>query len=224
MNGDFNWKIFEENIIMIGAPGTGKTKKAQEILTYDIDPSTPVWVEDYSDKFGNYGYVVKTVEDLKYGGRYIFQGKDKTVESYKKFCEKLGQQWNIVAIHDEIHQFNTKQSLILEQRNLIQSRRNQGVCNIFISTDTSSIPNYVIKGCTHAFVFRLNLPDDVKWVAKWAGAKAWQLLPKDKRQYDRIGRQFINEPEVSEHGYLYRNMKESESYIFGVKDGNNQTP
>lgn len=224
MNGDLDWIVFEENILIIGAPGTGKTTKAKELISKYVRPEVPVWFEDYSDKFTNYGQVVKRVEDLR-PGRMVFQGIDKSINSYRKFCDKLGQQKDIIGVHDEIHQYNTKQSLILEQRNLIQSRRNQGVCNIFISTDTTSIPNYVIKNCTHAIVFRLNLPNDVKWVSRWAGAKAWQLLPRDKRRFDKVGREFLDYPEIKKHGYLYRNMTEGESYIFGeVENGNNQTP
>ena len=84
----FNYSPFEEDIIIAGIKGTGKTERAKKILS-EIS-SLPYWVHDFQrNKFTKYGKVCHTVEELEPGSQCIFQPKINDYSNFLAFCRRI---------------------------------------------------------------------------------------------------------------------------------------
>ncbi len=112
---DFNFKVWYDNLVIVGSTGTGKSERAKRLLEQFHD--LPYWIWDYSEQFEKYGTLVHEVRDLQYG-QYVIQPNDKTLPNYQKFLLKIHEEAqagisnDLLIVHDELHQYLTKQSVL----------------------------------------------------------------------------------------------------------------
>ncbi len=207
---DFDFKVFYDNIVDVGSTGTGKTERAKRQLEALHD--LPYWIWDYSDKFEKYGTLVHEVKDLKYG-QYVIQPNDKGLENYQRFLLKIhneaqaGISNDMLLVHDELHQYLTKQSVLKELYQVVLSDRNKGIHNIFISTEPSIIPNWILNNTAHVFAYRLGNKSSIEWMRDYIGVEAWLLLPQDLRY------ELKEEPELPEFSFIYRDKRKSKAQV-----------
>jgi hypothetical protein len=212
---DFNFIAYDQDIVITGAKGSGKSYLANVILK-SLNGIT-VMVYDYNFQFhSSRAIIVHTIDDMfelydQAGhGHFIFQPFDNSLETFKKFCSGIFKRGNIVAIMDEAHSFCSKQARLKEFDNIILSGRPRGISAITISTRPASLPNNVLTNAKHVFAFRLNLESDARYLESWMGSAVWQLFPKDKRV------KMKDAPELEAYSFYYRNMDEQNGVISRV--------
>lgn len=216
LQGEFNYHVFDDDILIVGTKGEGKTTIAQNIVN-SLPHGVTVIVWDFSDRFGNMGHLI--TEDWKQilgllGTIIIIQATDKTKANWLRFCKFIFDNVkNVLVVNDEIHQYLTKQSIEDEHYELVMSGRNKGICSISISTGTTAIPNYVVKNCNHVFAMIHHLPSDVEWLAKWVGPECWQLLPQDKRRQQNKAKAYWDIENLPKHSYIYRDMHQPNCHV-----------
>lgn len=208
---EFLFQVFEEDGVIVGAKGTGKTTRAKWIKSKI--PEIPTWIYDYQWLFNGFGTTTHNIEDLQ-RGNFVFQPMDKSYATFEKFCYRIfDEKGNVrfpdmVIIWDEIHQYISKQKSCPPLYSIVLSGRNQGISNIFIATRPASIPNWILTNSTHCFAYRLHNKGDIEWLKDYIGDKAYLLLPADKRD------KFQDLERIGLHSCVYRNQNQEESFIF----------
>ena len=102
---DFEFTCFNEDIIIVGMKGGGKTFLANELLR--SLRNVPVLVFDFNWQFHdsravivhNLQEVFKIFDEMK--GHIIFQPYDKSKPVFESFCEQVFARSNLVTIIDE---------------------------------------------------------------------------------------------------------------------------
>lgn len=210
----FNFSPYQEDIILVGGKGQGKTTLLKFVLSFI--PNIPYWLWDFSNQFYNFGHLVRNVSELQYG-QYVIQATDKGKENYGKYLRKIFHEMsNMVQITDELHQYTNKNEIFSPLYELVLSGRNKGISNIFVTTRPASIPNYILSNVSHVFALPLRLQSDVEWLEEYLGSEAWLLLPKDKRK-----KQFVDSNDIDvlpKYSYIYRNMEDSKPYVVLSED------
>lgn len=209
----FNYSPFEEDILITGKKGTGKTDRAQKILG-EIS-TLPYWVFDYQrTKFTNFGKVCKEIEELEPNVQCVFQPRLISVEIFKEFCNRIHfevaeKKGNLVYVIDELHEFiRHKQQMFPELQTIVQSDRNKGVSGVFISTIHTNVPSWIITNATHFFAYKLNLSSHIDWLEDNVGEEAWLLFPPDKRK------KMQTDPRILKlHGFVYRNQNDESAQV-----------
>ncbi len=207
---DFDLKLYYDNIVLTGVTGSGKTERVKRIL--ETVNQIPYWIEDYSNNFEKYGHLVHEVKDLQYG-QYVLQANNKGIEMYQEFLKKafFGAQKGIfndmMIVHDDIHQYVKKQSVLQELYQVVLSGRNFGLQNIFISTEPQTIPNWILNNTRHVFAYRQQNKSNIEWMRDFIGLEAWLLLPKDLRY------ELKEEPELPEFSFVYRDKLKSKAQV-----------
>jgi hypothetical protein len=207
---DFRFSPFEEDIVIVGRKGSGKTYRLMWILSLICELCYIVY--DYNWILGNFGKIVHRVEDIT-RGQIIFQPIDKTYQTFIKFHNKIffdaqkGELSNTVYADDELHQYLTKQRICQEYTQCVMTGRNYGLSGIHISTRPAAIPNNTLSNSSHCFAYQLSNHGDIVWLRDYIGDKAWLLLPKDKRK------NFKDKKELTKHSCIYRNQNDPDSQI-----------
>lgn len=208
---NFNFQPFEDDVVILGAKGHGKTTRAKWVMS-KID-RLPYWCFDYQHLFTGFGNLTHDIASLKYG-QYIFQPYNRGEETFMKFASKIisdvetGKLADTVIFWDELHQYTlSKQKIYTELDTIVQTYRNQGISNVFMSLRPAKIPNTLLSNASHVFAYGLNLMSDIVWLRDYIGEKAWLLLSPDKRRHLK---EF---PQISKHTCIYRNQLEDTSEI-----------
>jgi len=209
----FKYLPLKEDIFITGKKGEGKTVREKLIL--DKIQHLPYWIwcpENPIEKFGNYAHVVRRIEDMKYG-QYVYAGADFSMKAFIKFCQRVLQMQNMVIVWDDIHKYVKKQSAPDEFKDIILSKRNQGISSIYSTTTPKSITNEILGNCTHVFAYKFQLESDAEWLAKnFFGPEAWLLVAKDRRK-----KGFFDSPDditiLPPYGYIYRRDDELETKV-----------
>jgi len=207
-----NFQAYNEDLVICGSKGSGKSYLANELLKSFNNITCIVW--DYNFQFHDArSMLFHTLEELlevfdqAKRGRYILQPYDKSQQAFEDLCDAVFERGNCVLFLDELHLFTSKQSIIKPFQNLILSGRPRGVSVISISTRPAQIPNAVLSNASHVFCFRLNIESDVKFLESWMGSEVWQLMPVDKRQ------KMKDAPVLPEHTFYYRNQSSPNGVI-----------
>ncbi len=211
-NLDFNFVPYNEDIVITGSKGSGKSYLANTLLQNLHGVSVFVW--DFNHQFHDSRAIVlhhldeliEMYDEVK-RGKYILQDFNKEENQFRKFCKYAFSKGNVVLIIDEVHAYVTKQKIIKEYNDLILSGRPRGVSVISVSTRPASLPNNVLTNAKHVFTFRLNIESDVKWLEGYLGSEVWQVVQQNKRMKHK------DLPELPEHSFFYRNMDEHDGQI-----------
>ncbi len=215
---DFEWKgiVFStlENAGPTEIPGLTYLAEIDGVrvaFTGDLIHS-PGKIWDYSEQFTKYGTLVHEVKDLQYG-QYVIQPNDKGLENYQRFLLKIhneaqaGISNDLLIVHDELHQYLTKQSVLKELYQVVLSDRNKGIQSIFISTEPQIIPNWILNNTAHVFSYRQGNKSSIEWMRDYIGLEAWLLLPQDLRY------ELKEEPELVDYSFVYRDKRKSKAQV-----------
>lgn len=119
----------------------------------------------------------------------------------------------MILVVDDVHEQCKKQSISPEFERVILSRRNAGICGIYISPFPQRVHNTVLASCQHMFAFRFDMQIQIEWMRdNFFGDDAWILLQKDKRRkgiYDSENDFTI----LPKHSVLYRKNTEEECQL-----------
>ena len=208
---EWDFTAFNEDCVIVGMKGGGKTYLANEIL-HSLK-NIPVIVFDF-----NWGFhdsravgvhklqeVFKIYDEMK--GHIIFQPYDKSKLVFESFCGEIFKRSNLVTIIDETHQYTSKQGICKPYNDLILSGRPRGISVISISSRPANLPNNALTNARHIFAFRLNLQSDVEFLESWLGSQAWELLPKEQRKKNQ------EQPEIEQFSFYYRDTQKGAGMV-----------
>jgi len=212
---NFNYSPFDEDIVVIGGKSRGKSTIVKKILI--MLSALNYWIYDFNWQYTGFGQTVHDLKDLQVRGQFVFQPKNKEFATFIAFCQRaftLSQyEPNLVLVFEELHQYVTKQKTIPELYSVVMSGRNYGLSSIFVSTTTTALPNWILTNAQHCFAFSTANESAIKWLEGYIGAKAWLLVPQDKRIKAHLPDTIRNYPNLTKHSYLYRNQTDDDSQI-----------
>ena len=208
---DWDFTAFNEDCIIVGMKGGGKTYLANEIL-HSLT-NIPVIVFDFNWGFHdsravvvhNLQEVFKIFDEMK--GHVIFQPYDKSKAVFESFCTEIFARSNLVNLIDETHVYVSKQGICKPYNNLILSGRPRGISTISISSRPQNLPNNVLTNARHIFAFKLNLESDIIFLQSWLGDQAWELLPKEQRKKN------LDAPELEQFSFYYRDTQKGAGMV-----------
>ncbi len=202
---NFDWSPFDEDIVIVGGKGTGKSHKLKWILS--LISNLPYVVFDYNNLFSSFGIIARRPTEIT-KGQIIYQGLDRTQDGFITFCKRIffgsqsGELSDMVFCVDELHQYyKNKQTAIPEFENIVATARNYGISGIYISTRPATMPNTILTNAQHCFAFALANEGDISWLRGYIGEMAWLLVPKDKRK------KLKEEKMLTKHSCIYRNQQ-----------------
>jgi len=205
MSLEWNFLAYNEDCVIVGKKGSGKTYLANEILR--ALSNVRIIVYDFQWSFHDTrGVVVHNIQEVfkvfDAGQKHIiFQPYDKTETVFVQYCEGIFARSNVVALIDEAHVHVSKMKILKAYNNLILSGRPRGISVISISSRPANLPNNALTNSRHIFAFKLNLESDIKFLQSWLGDQAWELLPKEQRKKN------IEMDEIPEHSFYYRDTE-----------------
>jgi len=212
MEFSFDFTCYNEDIIIIGQKGSGKTYLANELLKGFKNLNCIVY--DFNFQFHSSNAVVLhnlnevwTLYDNQHGGNFIFQPFDKSENTFNAYCKGIFDRGNCIAMIDETHQYVSKMRILKPYNDLILSGRPRGVSVISISSRCQNLPNNALTNSRHIFCFKLNLESDVQFLESWLGAQAWELLPPEQRKKN------LDAPQIPEHSFYYRDTTKGTGII-----------
>ena len=207
----WDFTAFNEDCILIGMKGSGKTFLANEIL-HGLK-NIPVIVFDFNWGFhDSRAVVVHNLQEVfkifdEHKGHVIFQPYDKSQAVFESFCAQIFARSNLVTIIDETHQYISKQKIVKPYNDLILSGRPRGISVISISSRPANLSNNALTNARHIFAFKLNLESDILFLQSWLGDQAWELLPKEQRKKNQ------DAPELPEHSFYYRDTEKGAGMV-----------
>lgn len=211
---EFNWIVFEENIGVLGQQGQGKSWEVKRILDDVPNYSRFIWSPQKTlENYGEYGERISNIEDINEGGFYLWIG-DYTPKTFLKICDRIFFHIrNMIFVVDDVHEQCKKQSIPPEFEHLILSKRNDGICGIYISPTPQKVNNTILSSCQHMFSFRFDLQIQIEWMRdNFFGDEAWILLSKDKRKKGCFDTE--NDLDIlPKHSVLYRKNTEQDCQL-----------
>ena len=203
---DFPYVVYQENILILGMQGTGKTSLANDLLSSEIFHSTPrfIWSpQKPKENYGSFGELIADVDKITDSTATVWVG-DFSKKTFDRICNHIMTKCNnMLIVVDDVHEQVTKHNVSLEFSKLFNSGRNRGICCIFLSPYPNLITNQILQACRHRFCFRLDLESQIKWVQNSIyGVDAWLLFPQDLRQKEPTQHKDLEN--LPDHSYIYR--------------------
>ena len=209
----FKCTFLQDDIFLCGMKGSGKTTRVKKILDL-IRGKYPYWI--YSpqrpiENYGDYGKIVKTIEQLDYS-QCVYAGETNP-EVLAKICKRAFEKFgNIVLVLDDLHESVHKHSVEVELSRLVQSGRNRGISCIYIATNPAVIPNWILGNVSVAFGYRVQLESHCRWLGEnYFGEEAWLLVQKDRRK------SHFNKPDdfdvLPKYSYIMRHSDEAQTTV-----------
>ena len=207
-----NWQVFQENLILLGIQGSGKSTKAKGFL--DSIPNVPRLIISPQNPVGNYGLYgepIYTLDEIQNGRAMLWLGdfsKDTIDRISKTVMERCH---NMVFMVDDVHEYCTKQRIPPNFNTLIQSGRNRGICGIYLSPAPNLVHNYILQSGHHIIAFRMNLYNQIEWLeSNYFGERAQILIPAELRK-SKTPMEYDTLPK---YAFLYRYYMSTESELF----------
>ena len=199
-----DWDIHEENGLILGMQGSGKTYLTQQFL--DAIPNVPRLIISPRNPirhFGRYGVPIRQITQIQDNRAMLWLGKND-IPTHMKICKHVMDECsNMVIITDDAHEFASKQKISEEWATLINSGRNQGVTSIFISPAPNLLHNILLQSSAWLCSFRFMLESQIEYAQKnFFGDAAYSLMPMAYRP-----RRYEYLPAMEKHDFLYRHVE-----------------
>ena len=206
----FSWNPHQENVIVLGMQGSGKTTLVRRILSSIQRVPRWIWSPQLPTiNYQGYGQPVDNINDLKKGA-YIYNG-EYGPRQFDFFCKKAMEQSNMIIVVDDVQEYVTKQRIPNNFSRLINSGRNRGIVGIYISPSPNLVNNTILQSAQHLFSFKFTLESQIEWVSKsYFGNDAWLLLPPHLRKKAPI---IQHDGVLPDHSYLYRKHTDQENTL-----------
>jgi hypothetical protein len=181
----FNYDPYDQNIVVIGSAGSGKTHFVKWLIMKFLLPANVdfvVW--DYNHRgytsYTDFKLPVPTLHKFDPKVRqFVFQPFDKSEKAFVQFSKQAFTA-NKVIIIEETQEYARKMFMPDEFENLVRTGRNYGVTYIAITQRPQEIHTAILSNADHLFVFKLTYPPDVELLVKWVGQELRNLtsLPR----------------------------------------------
>ena len=203
---DFPYTAYQENILIMGMQGSGKTHLARELLASRVFYEIPrvIWSPQRpSLNYGQFGIPCKDLSEITGDGAQLWLG-DYSPATFERICSKLlAEAYNCLLVVDDVHEQATKHRVRPQFSRLLNSGRNRGICTLMITPYPNLVSNTILQAARHRFVFRLDMESQVEWVARSiAGRDAWLLVPRDLRRHEPT--QHADLAVLPPHSFIYR--------------------
>lgn len=199
------WITHQENILIFGLQGSGKTTLAKNFL--DSIPSTPRLIispQRPMELYGQYGNPISSVDEIKEGGAFVWIANKPDENMFNRICKKVMSLKNMVMVVDDAHEFCKKQKMPKEWDTLINSGRNRGITSIFISPAPNLLHNVIIQSSQHLLSFRFAIESQIEYAKKnFFGDVAYLLLFPPARPY-----KYKDLPQLEKHDHIHRSVNE----------------
>jgi len=208
----FDYQYYQENILLIGMIGSGKSQLTRKIL--DGIPNARRWIWDESSNFHEYGEVITDLSKLN-AGNYCIDLAEKSTENFEIYTEYLYQNalnyklMNHVNVVDEVQKYTNPHDTNSFLKNIVTSMRNRAISNIFITPSPSLIPSWIKNNTLHVFALRTVDYGQLEYMERnFFGKEAWLLTSSDKRK------KMEDEINLEPYSFIYRDMRKSETEVY----------
>jgi len=218
---DFGWKVYQQNVGILGMQGEGKTSRVKKILDKIPDVARLIWSPQLPEEnYGEYGEPIDKVSDILNDSAQIWIG-DFSVSTHERVCKTMMARCKDLAyVCDDAHEVCSKQRMPPEFSRLIQSGRNRGLCGIYITPSPNLLNNEILQSCKHIFAYRMQMENQIEWIKKnYFGHDAEILLPSDRRdanlsKFSDAIRPYAEEYDIlPEYSFLYRYFRDRENEL-----------
>ena len=98
-------------------------------------------------------------------------------------CQQVWKRGNVIFVVEEWHLFcKTKFALPAEFGNLFNQGGNRNIAVWGTSQRAAQVHNDILAACTHHFIFKLSMPQDLRWMEKIVNKNLIEGNPKDQKQ------------------------------------------
>lgn len=203
---DFPYVAYQENILILGMQGSGKTHLARELLASEVFYEVPrvIWSPQRPTlNYGAFGRPCADMNEITGRSAQLWTG-DFSPATFEKLCGRLmASAFNTLLVIDDVHEQATKHRVKPNFARLLNSGRNRGICCLMITPYPNLVSNTILQAARHRFVFKLDVESQVEWVSRSiAGRDAWLLCPADLRKYEPS--QHAEVRVLPPHSFLYR--------------------
>ena len=220
--------IYHDNVVVMGAHWTGKTRLVAEILLKPRINFCNMWIWDYHGKLTEYvnpnpSLIKYEMDSLEYGTQF-FIPPDKSEKAFEKFLGKALTHKDLEITIDEAHNYSSAHKLKGNHAELIRNAQNKGVSYIEIFQRPQRVNGDVLENARHRFNFMLDDTNSVKKMRDWIGVEVEYFLspfnrsPVAKTNLPHLTDSIIHTSEEAktffeqndmliEHSYLYRDKK-----------------
>ena len=123
---NFEWRVYQENIVILGIMGSGKSTLGTEILNQTRGVPRVIVSPINRETWRAYGAPVDDLKALQGRGAYLWTG-DNSIQTFEKICTIiLDKIPNCIFIVDDVQEYARKMKIPDAFNTLIQSGRNRG--------------------------------------------------------------------------------------------------
>lgn len=208
---DFHYRPFEEDVLIMGAGGTGKTYLLSNLFLQNA--TYPLWLWDFRWQYGSLARVGFHIAHFPYElpyGRAVLQPHSSDLDTFDAFCSRAESLTNLVVAIEEAHLFTTKFSFKSKGfERIIKAGRPKGISWVCITRRPQQLHNDILSDADHIFCFRLELPNDILYVSKWLGQEVQLHLDPKYRTVPQLKGQ----PQLPPHSFVYKSVPESRTDV-----------